>query len=100
MKAGGIQPQSFSDKVLPWNVLQTDRPDLRDAGTPVLDQNRELTLAMCNSAPAIPKLIFKIEWPQLIELMGLIERKPGIEAAIGDLYAAAEALVVDRTACL
>jgi len=54
----------------------------------------------CNSAPAIPKLIFKIEWPQLIELMGLIERKPGIEAAIGDLFAAAEALVVDRTACL
>ncbi|MET0529353.1 MAG: hypothetical protein ABW003_13635 [Microvirga sp.] len=37
---------------------------------------------------------------QLIELMALIERNPGIEAATGDLYAAAEALVVDRTACL
>jgi hypothetical protein len=37
---------NHSDKVLPWNVLQTDRPDLRDAGTPVLDQNRELTLAV------------------------------------------------------
>ena len=34
---------------------------------------------------------------QLIELMGLIERNPGIEAATGDLYGAAEALVVDRT---
>ena len=37
---------------------------------------------------------------QLIELMGLIERSPGIEAATGDLYAAAEALVIDRVASL
>jgi hypothetical protein len=37
---------------------------------------------------------------QLIELMGLIERNPGIEAATGDLYAAAEALVIDRAASL
>ncbi len=36
---------------------------------------------------------------QLIELMGLVERNPGIEAATGDLYAAAEALVADRAAC-
>ena len=36
---------------------------------------------------------------QLIELMGLVERNPGIEAATGDLYAAAEALVMDRAAC-
>lgn len=35
---------------------------------------------------------------QLIELMGLVERNPGIEAATGDLYAAAEALVADRAA--
>jgi hypothetical protein len=34
---------------------------------------------------------------QLIELMGLVERIPGIEAATGDLYAAAEALVADQT---
>jgi hypothetical protein len=33
---------------------------------------------------------------QLIELMGLVERNPGIEAATGDLYAAAEALVADQ----
>jgi hypothetical protein len=37
---------------------------------------------------------------QLIELLGLIERNPGIEAATADLYAAAEALVVDRTASM
>ena len=36
---------------------------------------------------------------QLIDLMGLVERNPGIEAAIGDLYAAAEALVADRAPC-
>lgn len=36
---------------------------------------------------------------QLVDLMGLIERNPGIEAATGDLYAAAEALVADRAAC-
>jgi len=35
---------------------------------------------------------------QLIELMGLVERNPGIEAATGDLYGAAEALVTDRAA--
>ena len=35
---------------------------------------------------------------QLLELMGLVERNPGIEAATGDLYAAAEALVADRAA--
>jgi hypothetical protein len=34
---------------------------------------------------------------QLIELMGLVERNPSIEAATGDLYAAVEALVADRT---
>jgi hypothetical protein len=37
---------------------------------------------------------------QLIELMALIERNPGIEAATADLHAAAEALVVDRTASM
>jgi hypothetical protein len=36
---------------------------------------------------------------QLIELMGLVERNPGIEAATGDLYASPEALVADRTTC-
>jgi hypothetical protein len=36
---------------------------------------------------------------QLIDLMALVERDPGIEAATGDLYAAAEALVVDRVVC-
>jgi hypothetical protein len=36
---------------------------------------------------------------QLIDLMGLVERNPGIESATGDLYAAAEALVADRAAC-
>jgi hypothetical protein len=37
---------------------------------------------------------------QLIELMSLIERNPGIETATGDLHAAAEALVGDRTASM
>jgi hypothetical protein len=36
---------------------------------------------------------------QLIELMRLVKRNPGIEAATGDLYAAAEALVADRVTC-
>jgi hypothetical protein len=35
---------------------------------------------------------------RLIDLMALIERDPGIEAATADLYVAAEALVMDRTA--
>jgi hypothetical protein len=37
---------------------------------------------------------------QLIELMSLIERNPGIETATGDLHAAAEALVGDRIASM
>ena len=53
----------------------------------------------CNSAPAITKLIFKIEWPQLIELMGLIERQARhwMPQSVTS-YAAADALVVNRTA--
>lgn len=35
---------------------------------------------------------------QITDLIALIERHPGIEAAMADLYVAAEALVNDRTA--
>lgn len=35
---------------------------------------------------------------RLVDLMSLIERDPGIEAATADLYVSAEALVIDRNA--